>query len=336
MKGKKKRYGILAAGFLTAATLGGTVYAEEDWRNGIIEDQTFQAPLSEYSGDVWFASYAPEEEYGDVALKIIQDGSVVEKLEDYIPGKAEWQEFSSLDAVSFVDYNEDGNTDILIIKTFGYITVSAVYEGTPGAEHNFTLRKDLSLRADDHVQDMTIAEVLAYLKSLNGEHWEDVEGIPGEMAGVYVFASGVGAWSNQLDLAADGSFTGSYSDSDYADAETYQAVRYYSNFSGRFEQIQKLSDCVYRMYLADVVTEGEIGDQEIVDQCLNVRTEPYGITADTEYYLYLPGAADSEMPTVPEAGWAGVEYSDTQPRILNSCVLYNAQQGSPFVWISAN
>ena len=26
MKGKKKRYGILAAGFLTAATLGGTVY----------------------------------------------------------------------------------------------------------------------------------------------------------------------------------------------------------------------------------------------------------------------------------------------------------------------
>ena len=30
-----------------------------NWRNGIIEDQTFQTQLSEYTGDVWFASYAP-------------------------------------------------------------------------------------------------------------------------------------------------------------------------------------------------------------------------------------------------------------------------------------
>lgn len=102
-----------------------------NWRNGIIEDQTFQTQLSEYTGDVWFASYAPADGEKDVIFKIIQNEEPVETLDSLVTPPVLSYGFTKLDAISFVDYNEDGNTDILAIKTFGDIAVPVVYEGTP-------------------------------------------------------------------------------------------------------------------------------------------------------------------------------------------------------------
>lgn len=102
-----------------------------NWRNGIIEDQTFQTQLSEYTGDVWFASYAPADGEKDVIFKIIQNEEPVETLDSLVTPSVLSYGFTKLDAISFVDYNEDGNTDILAIKTFGDIAVPVVYEGTP-------------------------------------------------------------------------------------------------------------------------------------------------------------------------------------------------------------
>ena len=55
-----------------------------NWRSGIIEDQTFHTQLSEYPGDVWFASYAPADGEKDVIFKIIQNEEPVETLDSLV------------------------------------------------------------------------------------------------------------------------------------------------------------------------------------------------------------------------------------------------------------
>ena len=116
-----------------------------DWREGMIEEQSFETELSEFRYPVWFVSYMPNDDANDVILKIIQQDEVLEKLEGYIPDEVGARKFTSLDAVSFVDYNQDGNTDIFIVKTWEDITVSTVYDGNGNiADRYFVLNRELS------------------------------------------------------------------------------------------------------------------------------------------------------------------------------------------------
>ena len=89
-----------------------------DWRKGMIEDQSFEVELSEFTDPVWFVSYMPAEGDNDVMIRLIQQNEVLEEFENYLPDNAQGMNFTSLDAVSFVDYNLDGETDIFIVKTF--------------------------------------------------------------------------------------------------------------------------------------------------------------------------------------------------------------------------
>lgn len=301
-----------------------------NWRNGIIEDQTFQTQLSEYTGDVWFASYAPADGEKDVIFKIIQNEEPVETLDSLVTPSVLSYGFTKLDAISFVDYNEDGNTDILAIKTFGDIAVPVVYEGTPGSEKNFTLKTGLSVRAAAGAQSMTIAGVLDYLKTVAKEQWTAVDTLPEGTPSNFVFASGVGAWSTMMNLNQDGSFSGSFSDSDVTAGEGYSYTMYCSDFTGKFTEIKKLNDHVYSMQLTDLQLEQESGTQEIIDDCLKVYSEPYGLVPGSEFYLYVPEVQSSELPLQVPEGWSGVEYSSNDPDLLTSYILYNIEGDAPF------
>ena len=51
----------------------------------------------------------------------------------------------------------------------------------------------------------------------------------------FVFSSGAGAWSTQISIKADGTFTGHYEDADAGDAgDGYDSTVYQCDFSGRF------------------------------------------------------------------------------------------------------
>ena len=312
----------VAIGIFAAASGISSVAAED----GRIADQSFEVTLSEYSGKVWFVSYPPSDSM-DVTLKIMQDGLTLETLDTYTPQVLDAYSFTSLDAVSFVDYNEDGNTDILVIKTFGDVTVPVIYEGTPDREQKFTLKSGLSIRAMQQAEEMTIAGVQAYLSSAGEEIGESVSMLPDGIPANFVFSSGAGAWGTSLSLNQDGSFSGSYSDTDMTGGDGYVATQYYSNFSGCFDNFRKLSDHVYSMHVSWLQLSEEPGTQEIRDDCLNVATAPYGVKENEEYYLYLPGTDTTEMPAVPQQGWTGVEYTGTQ---LTGWVLYNPADDTPF------
>ena len=127
----------------------------------------------------------------------------------------------------------------------------------------------------------------------------EVEGLPVEDGTEFYFSSGAGAWYTSLILNEDGSFTGSYHDSEMGDVgEGYpHGSVYTSEFSGRFTNIEKINSYSYRMTLEYVETEKPAGEEWIEEERRYVASEPYGIAGGEEFILYLP-----ETPAVAVEG----------------------------------
>ena len=93
-----------------------------------ISEQTFEVELSEYNGKVCFVPYRPSEDE-EFHMQIVQNGQAMTELRGYVPEKLEGEAFRSLDAVSFYDVNYDGQTDIVLVETYGDTSFAAVYYG---------------------------------------------------------------------------------------------------------------------------------------------------------------------------------------------------------------
>lgn len=114
----------------------------------------------------------------------------------------------------------------------------------------------------------------------------------------FVFSSGAGAWSTELDVAEDGSFTGSYHDTDMGDTgEDYpNGTVYVCTFSGRFSQPERVDDHTYTMHLEDIQQEETDGEATIEDGVRYVGSVPYGLDDADEVLIYLPGTPKSDVP----------------------------------------
>ena len=107
--------------FLSNIYTAGVKYSKEIWK---IEDQSFNVDLGAPWGDVLFVSYAPDKSaYGnqDVTFSIIKPSDGAELFQ--LPAVAEDnylrnEVFHEIRAVSFKDYDGDGNTDIIIITEY--------------------------------------------------------------------------------------------------------------------------------------------------------------------------------------------------------------------------
>ncbi len=113
---------------------------------------------------------------------------------------------------------------------------------------------------------------------------------------IFVFSSGAGGWQTTLKIAPDGSFSGSWEDSNMGEGgEGYQATLYRCSFTGRFGQPESVND--YTFSLPILQLESEPSSEQIED---NVRYcyggEPYGLEGTDALLLYLPGAPVAELP----------------------------------------
>lgn len=148
---------------------------KQQFGENCIEEQTFEVQLSEYDNKVWFVSYAPTEENPDFSMQIVSDGEVLTEISSYIPESLSGEKFESLDAVSFYDVNYDGNTDIVMIKTYGNTSFAAVYYGyaadEAGEKAFFAEQEELSDNITAKVQDLTISDIRSLLSDgkKNGE-----------------------------------------------------------------------------------------------------------------------------------------------------------------------
>lgn len=139
-----------------------------------IGDQTFEIELSEYEGKVFFVPFMPSGEWDDFQIQIIQNGNVLDTLESYVPDKLRFQSFTSLDAVSFFDINYDGETDIVLIETYGDTSFAVVYCGEVYTDENdvyFHLDDTLSDNLSENLQTLSIPEIRNFLSGgkKNGE-----------------------------------------------------------------------------------------------------------------------------------------------------------------------
>ena len=147
---------------------------QEMFGKDCISDQTFEVQLSEYDQQVYFVPFAPSPENPKFRIQLIQDGQVLEELHDYVPEGLEGEKFCSLDAVAFFDVDFDGNTDILLLETYGDTRFAAIYRGEreDSEEYvSFLVYDRLSEYLTDQVNPLTISEISNFLTGgkKNGE-----------------------------------------------------------------------------------------------------------------------------------------------------------------------
>lgn len=148
----------------------------------------------------------------------------------------------------------------------------------------------------------------------------------------FVFSSGAGAWSTQLTLLPDGTFTGRYQDMDMGDMgeENPNGTVYYCDFSGSFFQPGKVDDHFWTMGLEYLSTEKEPGEITYEDGIKYVSTGPNGLEQAQEVWLYLPGAQTKDLPE-EFLSWTTSAFAGEVPEKLPFYGLYSVNDQSGFV-----
>lgn len=114
----------------------------------------------------------------------------------------------------------------------------------------------------------------------------------------FTFASGAGGWSTNLVIAADGSFEGSYGDSDMGDSgEGYPyGTYYYCDFKGQFEAPVKINDYTYSMKIKSLERKDTATEPWIDEGIRYIPSGPYGLEETDEMLVFLPFTEVSKLP----------------------------------------
>lgn len=128
------------------------------------------------------------------------------------------------------------------------------------------------------------------------------------------FNSGAGSWGTVLVIHPDGSFSGTFQDSNMGiqEPEYPNGSVSLSDFSGQFSQPVWVNDYTCTLKISDIRYEKEPGTSEIRDGILYCYDTAYGLTETEELLLYLPGAPLAELPE-DYLPWADLyEYEGTE------------------------
>lgn len=155
----------------------------------------------------------------------------------------------------------------------------------------------------------------------------DANNLFSEMPGNFVFSSGVGGWSTDIEISEDGSFVGQYHDSDMgATGEGYpNGTLYICSFSGKFSNPEPTDkENIYSLKLLElnIDDEDKLGTEEIVDEMLYVYTDPYGLDDADEFFVYLPGVSMAELPEECRS-WTYLDESIFREVPVGYYILYN-------------
>ena len=147
----------------------------------------------------------------------------------------------------------------------------------------------------------------------------------------FYFASGAGGWRTVLQIRADGSFSGAYSDSDMCSfAEGYPKGTYYlCEFEGIFTDPVQINEYTYSMRIAEIRCAMEPNTTEIIDEVLYHYSTPYGIEGAQELLIYLPGAPIAELPE-EYMSWVRNDIAEPDAPELPFFGLYNAAEQNGF------
>ncbi len=114
----------------------------------------------------------------------------------------------------------------------------------------------------------------------------------------FSFSSGAGAWATGFTVYADGSFVGSYHDSNMGDSDpSYPGGTVeYAEFSGQFSEPEQVNDYSWSFRIESLELDTPEDSYEILDQVRYHYCEPYGLGEGDAWLVYLPGTAVSLLP----------------------------------------
>ena len=114
----------------------------------------------------------------------------------------------------------------------------------------------------------------------------------------FIFSSGAGAWFTELNISVDGSFTGSFHDSDMGDsAEEYPNGKvYYCDFHGILRFAERIDAHTLKLAIDMLEKDDPEAKEYVEDGILFLPEEPYGLSGTDHLLLYLPGAPMEELP----------------------------------------
>jgi len=143
----------------------------------------------------------------------------------------------------------------------------------------------------------------------------------------FAFLSGAGAWRTVISLNRDGTFTGWYLDSEMGETgEGYpKGSAYTCDFSGKFENIEKLNEYSYKMTLTDVETNKAVGEEWIEDEIRYVASAPHGLNDPinnqecTEFVFFLPDTPINQVPEEFLSWWPYRYTQETARKTTLSC-----------------
>lgn len=147
----------------------------------------------------------------------------------------------------------------------------------------------------------------------------------------FCFTSGAGSWSTDLTIHENGTFEGSFRDTDmgYTGEGYPNGTQYVCDFSGQFTEPVQVNEYTYSAQLQNLQCEQEPGTTEIVDGMQYVYHTPYGLDDAENILFYTEGAPIAELPEGYRS-WVGYfDLTNLQETKLPFIGLYNeaAQQG---------
>ena len=148
------------------------------------------------------------------------------------------------------------------------------------------------------------------------------------------FSSGVGGWFTEIHIRADGSFSGSFHDSEMGEcADEYpDGTVYFCSFSGQMSPAEQISENTWKIRVEKL--EKEQGTDEIADGIHFVPADVYGISEGNEMVLYRPGTPVSVLTEEMQL-WAHVPEQETTQTELENWFLSSEKNDSGFVGYEA-
>ena len=153
----------------------------------------------------------------------------------------------------------------------------------------------------------------------------------------FYFSSGAGGWWTELYIHEDGSFEGTYQDSNMGMSGPHNpnGQMYYSSFWGSFTEPERVDEYIYMCRLENIEYDRCEGS-EIIDGVKIDYTTAYGLDGGETFYFYLPGKKWQDLPE-DFRSWVGGEFVwryegdlNAEDAILPFYGLFNVEEGCGF------
>ena len=148
----------------------------------------------------------------------------------------------------------------------------------------------------------------------------------------FEFSSGAGGWSTDFEIEKDGSFKGSYHDSEMGSTgDGYEnGTMYICAFSGEFTELTKINDHTYQMKMKNLTCDGTPETEEIIDGIKYISvSEVYGLEGTDTFKVYLPGTPVSDLSEDVYfwVQWANEDNGEGTQDTLKIPIIVNEEMG---------